>query len=212
MADCTLIMSRCTLISSLLARTGLATVRRGTLTLLCFGALCTPGFARGMCAGRIINRIELLQATEAAMGGCAMVQVEFSADRYAIVRRGWISGFLDRFRADLSRKDVPVSQISGDSGWRAGFNCTAFTDLFLGNAGAELMVDQWHSPRQADRPAIVAVWYTPDDSRVDAQTQRRPAHSIVLILTDDGPVFVDPQRGEVRLSANELRTITHRRA
>lgn len=205
-------MSRCILISHIFARGVRSPLGRGAILLSCLSALSPVAHARGICAGRVVSRIELLHATEAAMAGCTTAPVEFSADRYAIVRRGWIPGFMNRFRADLSRKDVPVSEVSGDSGWRTGFNCTAFTDLFLGNAGAELLVDQWHSDRQADRPAIIAVWYTPDSARVDARTQRRPAHCVVLILTDTGPVFVDPQRGEISLSPSELRTITHRRA
>lgn len=165
-----------------------------------------------MTTGKIIDRFALLQETDRAMAGRAIVPVTFSADRYAVVRRSWIDGFLARFRDDLSHKDVPVSNLTGDSGWRSGFNCTAFTDLFLGDAAAELMVDQWHSSDQADRPAIIALWYTPDSSRIDPRTHRRPAHSVVLILTDVGPVFVDPQRGEIQLSSAELQSVTHRRA
>jgi hypothetical protein len=165
-----------------------------------------------MSCGQVIDRVALLQETDRAMQGRVPVPVTFSADRYALVRRSWINGFMERFREDLSRKDVPVNEIRGDSGWRQGFNCTAFTDLFLGNAAAELMVDQWHNSVQADRPAIVAVWYTPDRAKVDPRTHRRPAHSVVLILTDTGAVFVDPQLGEIKLSSNELRTVTHRRA
>lgn len=165
-----------------------------------------------MATGKIIDRVALLKETDRAMSGRALVPVTFSADRYALVRHSWISGFMERFRDDLSRKDVPVSTVTGDSGWRSGFNCTGFTDLFLGNAAAELMVDQWHNAEHADRPAIVAVWYTPDNARIDVRTHHRQAHSIVLIFTDTGAVFVDPQRGEVTLSASELRTIVHRRA
>jgi hypothetical protein len=58
----------------------------------------------------------------------------------------------------------------------------------------------------------MAVWYTPDHAKPDPQTNRRPAHSVVLILTDSGAVFVDPQRGEINLSPTELRTVIHRRA
>lgn len=165
-----------------------------------------------MTTGRVIDRVALLKETDRAMANRAFVPVTFSADRYALVRHSWVAGFLERFRQDLSRKEVPVCDARGDTGWRQGFNCTAFTDLFLGNAGAELMVDQWHHTEQADRPAIIALWYTPDRAKVDPRTNRRPAHSIVLILTDDGPVFVDPQSGEIQLSPRELDTVVHRRA
>jgi hypothetical protein len=177
-------------------------------------ALWLPSAASAgrMTTGKVIDRIALLQEADRAMSGRALVPVTFSADRYALVRHSWISGFLERFRQDLSRKDVPVNDVRSDSGWRRGFNCTAFTDLFLGNAAAELMVDQWHEREQADRPAIMAVWYTPDHAKPDPQTNRRPAHSVVLILTDSGAVFVDPQRGEINLSPTELRTVIHRRA
>jgi hypothetical protein len=176
--------------------------------------LLLPSYASAgrMTTGKVIDRVALLQEADRAMSGRALVPVTFSADRYALVRHSWISGFLERFRQDLFRKDVPVNQLRSDTGWRRGFNCTAFTDLFLGNAAAELMVDQWHEREQADRPAIVAVWYTPDHSKPDPQTKRRAAHSVVLILTDSGAVFVDPQRGEINLSPTELRTVIHRRA
>jgi len=191
-------------------------VARGlrALVVVATAALVLPSPVRAgrMTTGKVIDRVALLQETDRAMAGRAVVPVTFSADRYALVRHSWINGFLERFREDLSRKEVPVSELRGDSGWRQGFNCTAFTDLFLGNAAAELMVDQWHDRVQADRPAIVAVWYTPDNAKVDARTRRRPAHSVVLILTDTGAVFVDPQRGEINLSPSELRTVTHRRA
>ncbi|MBA3850610.1 MAG: hypothetical protein C0502_11560 [Opitutus sp.] len=183
------------------------------LVLVCMGLVGVTGAqASRMTTGLVIDRMTLLRMTDRVMESGAVVPVLFSADRYAVVRRGWIAGFLNRFRDDLSRKNVPVSLPQGDSGWRTGFNCTAFTDLFLGNAAAEMMVDQWHSDAQADRPAIVAVWYTPDTAPIDPRTKRRQAHSVVLILTDAGPVFVDPQSGVVNLTRTELLTVTHRRA
>jgi hypothetical protein len=194
--------------------TGLVTLPWRTIVVVALAALALPSPAQAgrMTTGKVIDRVVLLRETDRAMAGRAPVPVTFSADRYALVRHSWIGGFLQRFRQDLSRKDVPVSELRGDSGWRQGFNCTAFTDLFLGNAAAELMVDQWHEQEQADRPAIVAVWYTPDNAKVDPRTRRRPAHSVVLILTDSGAVFVDPQSGEIQLTPAELRTVVHRRA
>lgn len=193
---------------------GLVTRQWWALSVIAMAALVLPShaWAGRMATGKVIDRVALLHETDRAMASRAVVPVTFSADRYALVRHSWISGFLQRFRADLSRKDVPVSELRGDSGWRQGFNCTAFTDLFLGNAAAELMVDQWHERVQADRPAIVAVWYTPDNSPFDPKTRRRAAHSVVLILTDVGAVFVDPQSGEITLTATELGTVIHRRA
>lgn len=165
-----------------------------------------------MTTGVVIDRVTLLKAIDIAMEGKAAVPVTFSAEHYALVRHEWISGFMERFREDLSHKNVPVSLVRADSGWRPAFNCTAFTDLFLGNAAAELLVDQWHDRVQAERPAIVAVWYTPDRAPLDRENRHRQAHSVVLIFTDIGPVFVDPQCGPVSLTVSELRTVVHRRA
>lgn len=173
------------------------------------------GEARGtnMTTGRVYGRIELLAQVDIAVPpGQCVAPVVFSASHYAEVRHRWIIGFLKRFRADLSRKDVPVGSMSNGPGWQTRFNCTAFTDLFLGNASAELMVDLWHARSDAERPAIIAIWYTPDRAPVDARSGQRLQHSVVLIVTDSGPVFVDPQVGEVILSPRELRTISHRRA
>ncbi len=172
------------------------------------------GEARGtnMTTGRVYGRIELLAQVDIAVPpGQCVAPVVFSASHYAEVRHRWIIGFLKRFRADLSRKDVPVGSMSNGPGWQTRFNCTAFTDLFLGNASAELMVDLWHARSEAERPAIIAIWYTPDRAPLDARGQRLQ-HSVVLVVTESGPVFVDPQVGEVILSPRELRTISHRRA
>jgi hypothetical protein len=185
---------------------------RNAMTVLVVLGLAVAAHARGMATGQVLDRMQLLSAVDRAMAGKVHVPVTFSSGSYAEVRREWIKGFMERFRADLSRKDVPVNLWRGDTGWRPNFNCTAFTDLFLGNAAAELMRDLWHSSVQAERPAIVAVWYTPEDGPVDPVSHRRPAHSVVLVLTDQGPVFVDPQRGEVRLTDRELATVIHRRA
>lgn len=184
---------------------------RAALSLIAVVALPVLLPARGMVTGQVLDRISLLNAANNAMTGAA-APVQFSASQYALVRRTWIDGFLERFRADLSRKDVPISTNRGDSGWRTGFNCVAFTDLFLGNAAAEMMVDQFHERVQADRPAIIAIWYTPEKGTVNPRTGQRDAHSIVLILTDQGPVFVDPQRGQIQLTQAELNTVIHRRA
>ncbi|MDP2137726.1 MAG: hypothetical protein Q8J74_07710 [Candidatus Didemnitutus sp.] len=172
------------------------------------------GEARGtnMTTGRVFGRIELLAEVDKAVPpGQCVAPIAFSASHYAEVRHRWIIGFLKRFRADLSRKDVPVGSMTYGSGWQTRFNCTAFTDLFLGNASAELMVDLWHARSEAERPAIIAIWYTPDRAPVDARGQRLQ-HSVVLVVTESGPVFVDPQAGEVILSPRELSTISHRRA
>lgn len=186
---------------------------RAVLTGVFLLSLATVGgFARTttMSTGRVMNH-EIVARTADQMlpAGAWAARIEFSAADYVEVKREWIGGFMRRFRSELFRKNVPVNSARG--GWQTRFNCTAFTDLFIGNAGTEMMTEQWQSGQSTARPAILALWYIPDNGPRESNGSPQ-RHCITLVLTDGGPVFVDPQVGEVKLSQNELRTIVHRRA
>ncbi len=152
-------------------------------------------------------------------GGYAM-----SSALYAEVNSRWLAGFMERYRADLHQKGVPVSVVPGSarSGWDPSFNCTMFAELYVADAGAELLAQMSYSHDAVgwppfSRPAIFTVWYTPDDAPIDPTSKQRAQHCVVLVITESGARFVDPQSqatptGEVTLSASEKRSISHRQA
>jgi hypothetical protein len=170
-----------------------------------------------MATGRVLDQTQMMVECNSLLpiGVMVSVPVQFSSLHYAEVDSHWIPGFMDRFRSDLFRQGVPVNLATGKTGWQERFNCTGFTDLFVGEAGAELMVSLWQSRLQVERPAILVVWFLPDDPRrgaAPAAAGPRPGHAVVLILTEAGPKWWDPQSGEIHLSSTELSSIYHRRA
>lgn len=176
-----------------------------------FTVVGSPAGETRMATGKMLSPVDLLLAANNVVPGVAYVApVQFSSTQYAEVRRTWVTGFLRRFQDDLRRMKVPAGLLDERSETAAG--STVFTDLFLGNANAELMTDLWHSKAAAQRPAILAIWYTPDAAAPPAAGGRPAQRSVLLILTDGGPIFVDPRRGEIKLSIEEVRSISHRRA
>lgn len=82
--------------------------------------------------------------------------------------------------------------------WR----CVAIGIDFVAYAQRELYRQTWRQPGQAARPAAWVAIYRPKGD------YRRPqAHAVVLLLTESGWVFWDPQVGQVELSLAERQTI-----
>lgn len=133
-----------------------------------------------------------------------------SANNYLEVNNDAIQSLIDSYRNELFHLNVVVSDVTGQSGWDQRFNCTDFTDLFLGYSGAKVMNQLRTSWSLGQKPAIFAVWYMPD-SEIGKINQ--VGHSIVLIITNKGFVFVDPQlENPVHLTATELNSIYHIRS
>ena len=128
---------------------------------------------------------------------------------YAEVNAKWLTAYMRVFKAVLSDAGVPTNLAENSRG-DFRFNCTAFTDKFLGDAGLVFYAEAFHSWSKAARPALGAVYYIPDYSLPDANGFRI-SHAIVFALTDEGVKFLDPMRGIIELSDSEKKTIFHRR-
>jgi hypothetical protein len=137
------------------------------------------------------------QMTAAVLGVGIRAVPQWAALNYAPMRRAELTTFQAMFRARLSKAGVPVSYAA--SGWQARFNCWAFCEAFVVEASLALMLEQHHSWSKAERPAIIPFAFTRADGA---------CHAILLIITDAGPVWWDPQTGEHRnLTAAELASV-----
>ncbi len=140
----------------------------------------------------------------------------FQANTYAQVRASELPAFTQRYRYFLfGPLNVPISEVSYKTGWTPRFNCVFFSESYAVLAGSELNSVSFYSWTAADRPAVFVVWYFPTNAPVDSSGRRIP-HSIVLVLTDVGPKFIEPQMswtptGEVNLTQTEINSIYHRR-
>lgn len=170
--------------------------------------------------GKALTRAEMVAAANGAGVSGSEPNFALSSSLYAEVNSKWLAGFIDRYRTDLHDKGVTVSLVSGDSGWDPQFNCTMFVDLYVADAGAELLSTLYTRAALGwphfSRPAIFQIWYVPDRSKPDPKTRVREGHAIVLVIAENGPHFIDPQvqtaTGEVTLTAAEKLTIYHRQA
>lgn len=122
------------------------------------------------------------------------------ATHYVKVRRPELVGLVALARYRLS-KDVPQYDVR--------YNCFAFAWNLVNEATKELCREDWHAPAPrakrdsivSIRPAIVPVTYT--------QERTGLGHTINLVLTDAGLLFVDPQTGVVALTPAELATLCY---
>lgn len=136
--------------------------------------------------------------------------VPFCAGRaYAVVDEAALAELLAGFRMSLSRSGLGVAA-NGRGSWDTRFNCYALAWGYITQASIELAREKWHSYSAATRPAMVAVSYRPDAPA--AAGEQNVAHTVVLVVTERGPVFIDPQLGEVALSAHELATVFYPQA
>lgn len=134
-----------------------------------------------------------------------------STTTYLEVSSAAVYPLIQAYRDEVSHIGVGISN-AGSSGWDLRFNCTDFTDLFLGYAGARVCAQLWLSSSTGQKPAVFALWYIPDRSRA-ANSAAPEGHSIVAILTDHGVTFVDPQlQDPVTLSPTELASVYHLRS
>lgn len=114
---------------------------------------------------------------------------------YAVVSSAWLSGYYERFRADLFAKDVV--------GWEGRFDCNKFAAAYAAGAQLEFYRDTWGTRAPGQALAVGEVWY---------EAAGRGPHAIVAAITERGVVFIEPQSGkEVRLTPGELASITFKR-
>ena len=160
--------------------------------------------------GKILSRAEVTQKLSQLLPGKSAT---LSAQNYLEVRAVALPALINAYRYELSSLGVGVSDVTGNSGWDVRFNCTDFTDLFLGFSGSQVMRQLWTSSTEGQKPAIFAVWYVRDKSPVPTGPGSGRRHSIVLVLTDKGPVFLDPQEQDpVMLSTQEKASAYHVRS
>ena len=86
--------------------------------------------------------------------------------------------------------------------WDANASCTAFADLYADLAKCEYYQLEFRTVTQATAPAVGSVWYVKDDNR--------QGHAIVMVLTERGRLFIEPQTGAVvTLTPAEIASIWH---
>lgn len=118
--------------------------------------------------------------------------------RYAIVRRSALVDVTAEVRRRLSKAyGIGVSIVTGSTGWNPRFDCEAFAMAYSLELRARLMRELWHSDEPATRPAVFIFGHL---------TGPEKGHALLMILTDEGPVFVDPVVGVVVLSPEQRRT------
>jgi hypothetical protein len=174
------------------------------LALLMLFASCSRQsgkVASGVALDRGAVVLTLLQEGVSPLG------IQLSSSAYAEVNESAIPALVEEFRADLSKKGIPVSDISGRTGYDARFQCTAFADFFAGSTAARMMGELWHSPLNVNRPTIFVVWYVQDNAPRDADGNPI-GHAINLMIVNGRRcVWIEPQTGRrLALSAAEKLT------
>lgn len=135
---------------------------------------------------------------------------------YAEVSSVWLASYQSTFQARLFAEGVTVNLPSGSSGWATTFDCVQFDEAFLTYAAEQYHRDAFYTADPAPALAIVRVEYIRDtDLRYAASIKPSAApegHAILLIVTEMGPKWYDPQTGFVTLSATEKASIYRKQA
>lgn len=116
-------------------------------------------------------------------------------ETYGIVKESEIAGLYHTFQQTMKTLGV--------SGRSKYFDCNHFAGLFIAVAQARYAASIENSigdgnPNLPETLAMAELWYKPDNA-VDE------GHAIVLIETDKGRIFLEPQTGEyLKLTQSEL--------
>lgn len=162
-------------------------------------AALIPAQAASLFTERVYDFGEVVSAVR-VIANCDTKVSSFGP--YAEVRYDSIPKLREDFLRFLSGQGIPVSVIRGKSGASERFNCTAFVNSFLGYTQGRLMRELFQSESKAVRPAIFTVYY-----HVNGETDKM--HAIVLMLTDKGAKWQDPQTlTESHLSDIEVKNIS----
>lgn len=117
---------------------------------------------------------------------CAAVERAFpravcGSDAYAVVNSAWLTEFQQRFERELFRLGVVK--------YRETFDCNAFAGAYVALAGAAYYVHAWREAKPAEALALGVFWYRTGKGH--------GTHAIVAAITERGPVFIEPQTGEL---------------
>lgn len=169
-----------------------------------FIAGCGPGAKpEKLATGKEYDSATLWNSL-AALDAGNKTPINLSSAWYAEVNSRALASFNGRFRADLSKRGIPVSNVTGNSGWDQRFNCTFFAEGYIYFAAVEFYLEQFHSDGRAAKLAIAEIWYKPD-----AAVNR---HAVVYMLTDTGEKFIEPITGqELAMSTTERHSISLRK-
>lgn len=116
-------------------------------------------------------------------------KVTFSDENYSIVKSSWVfDTFYPWFQGELSRYGI--------SAWDKKFDCDDFAALF------RVLCQVCHlksAPSKTDGLGVGEVSYDKDETS---------PHAINVVLTDNGPIFIEPQSGkQLILTKNEENSI-----
>lgn len=165
--------------------------------------------------GRVLTPSQLsIQCIFAGMSPLEPVVTESLT--YAEVSSTWLASYQSTFQARLFAEGVMVSVSSGSSGWDVDFDCVAFTLAFITYAQEQYHRDAFYTAHPAPALAIIRIEYVRDSDLRYAASLKPPAapegHAILLIITEMGPRFYDPQTGFVTLSTIEKASIFRKQA
>lgn len=172
----------------------------------------TSNSNRPCFTGVFLNRSQMVTQCTLAMVSFPLTQ----ADSYAVVSYQWLSTCLPTFQQELFDHGIQVSSLTGVSGWATTFNCVAFSRAFQTFAAEHYHTDSRFVAIPPPFLAICTVNYIRDtDARYAASltpTQMPELHQILLVITDRGPVWFDPQIGITTLTFTELNSISFKQA
>ena len=141
------------------------------------GEAMFPSASVSPITGRVLTRAEILaSAPHAVLGDAA----------YAEVNSSWLPRFYDFFRATLQGDGILKSDPRSSD---------HLATYYAALAQARFYRETFHSFEKAGSLAIGTVWCArPDGS----------GHTLVVVLTERGRIFIEPQSGgEVRLAPSE---------
>lgn len=111
---------------------------------------------------------------------------------YAVVRKDWLVDFYPKYRDRLFKLGVTK--------WDDSFDCNHFSYNFVALAQTDYYVTSFHDRSRANTLAVGLIWY---------MKQGTQGHSIVMAVTEQGIVYMEPQTGQfVTLTESEKATIT----
>lgn len=165
--------------------------------------------------GKILTPAQLsIQCIFAGMSPLELVVTESVS--YAEVSSVWLASYQATFQARLFAEGVMVNLPAGKSGWDVSFDCIQFDLAFLTYSAEQYHRDTFYTASPASALAIIRIEYVRDTDLRYAASLKPPAapegHAILLIVTEMGPRFYDPQTGFVTLSTAEKASVFRKQA
>ena len=165
------------------------------LLMLCVAlAAATAAIAGDVFTAKVLDRTEMNRRLVAA--GIPVDRLPmYAADHYAEFNRAELMSFYAQFRRRADKRLVRHDD---------RFNCFAYSWAMVTEASFTAAHELWHSYTPAWRAAMVPVSYVTEEGK---------GHCVLLILTNEGAVWWDPQAGLARpLTAMELATVWYPQA